>query len=224
VCVSPSVRDSEFSEADAKFVRRGSKLTMRDRAFFTAIVAILTIWAVPGDASLIGTTVDAQMYFGSQSSANCFSIKAIPDCDAVNGSGTTAVIGSASPLFEWPGFDFDTLVNFSSSGLEISFDPDAIGATFNSIHFRFDDPAFSGLTLSLLSTAEFTNSSQYSWSLSGDTISVDTISGLPVQNGAYDFVFALDAASTPEPSTMFPLVSGLVLCGLTVMCRQDSLS
>lgn len=183
-----------------------------------AVVTLLTVvgfgalFNPPALATLIGTQVSGGMFFGG-SSTNCFE----PEfgCDAAPGSGVVATIGTNVPTFVWPGVNFYTTVDFSDDTLRLDFNPDRIGAITAPFQFTFQDSAFAGLQL--VSFGGFASSSEFSYSLSGDTITIDVP---PVSTNFSPYSLTFQVASVPEPSTALLLIVSLGILTVSSMRRR----
>jgi hypothetical protein len=180
---------------------------------FLPVVLAACAFASHGQASLIGTIVDGGMFFHDDPLDNNFDPA---DC----GSGTTAVIGAMSPTFETcvDGEDFNLSADFSASELDINFVPyRGPYVPFEGFQLIFEDPAFDGLTLSLLSFGgPFSSTADFSYSLVGDTLTFNVIDGLLATGFNDPYLASLSLTSTPEPSPIALVPVGLFAVLLVV--------
>jgi hypothetical protein len=154
----------------------------------TVLIAALFACAIPGRASLIGTTVNGGMAFFPRD--NEFDPSEI-------GSGITAVIGASSPTF-------------LASKLNVSFAPYRAGGTAAAFQLTFEDSAFVGVALSLMSYGgPFSSTNDFAYSLVGDTISIN-FAGLPVTGTNDPYTVSFSLAPAPEPSPIVPVLTRLV--------------
>jgi hypothetical protein len=119
-----------------------------------------------------------------------------------------------SPTFETyeNGADFIAIVDFSASELDILSIRSGSAGFSVSYSATFEDPAFTGLTMSLLSFSLFPSASDLPYSVVEDTISFNVVPGLPVSgNVFYTADFSLLPVSASEPFSGVPFAIGLTL-------------
>lgn len=170
-------------------------------------------------AGAIGTSVTGSLLFAGNPNNYFDPSNGFVPSGYLNTSGTVVTV--ASPAVEF-GFSDSTntdLANFSAFQFTIE---DVVGqnvgvsATNSPFTMTFTDTAFSGLTLT--KATDFFPNGGLSYSLVGDTITINWAGGPVKANDDYTSTFAL--SNVPEPSSWGMLGLGVAGAGVMALRRR----
>ncbi len=183
---------------------------MRNIIFLLFPVAtLLSVFALPGNASLVGTSVTGSLTFAGGPS-NYFDpgYGFVPASGYLNSSGTTVTISNSAVEFGYDDGSNLISADFSDNQFTIS-DRVETGGANNGFEMIFTDSAFS--QQSLLRVSDSFPISSYS--VAGNVITLDYAGGTPAVGQTLSATFGV--SPSPEPSTL-GYGSLTVLAGLAV--------
>ncbi|MDQ2776697.1 MAG: hypothetical protein M3Y57_17525 [Acidobacteriota bacterium] len=175
---------------------------------------LLCVFALPGNATLIGTSVDGSLTFTGDPS-NYFDpgYGFVPATGYLNISGTTVTVSDSGVEF---GFDDGASLisaDFSGNHLIIS-DLIAMSGPANSFQMVFTDTAFAGQNLTLISDSYPLSG----YAVSGDGMTLDYAGGNPTVGQTVTANFTV--APVPEPPTFGSLVISMLGVLAILFCRR----
>ena len=169
---------------------------MRRLAFtLLSTAALLSVFSLPGNAALVGTSVTGSLTFGGDPS-NYFDpgYGFVPATGYLNIGGTTATVSNSAVEF---GFD-DGASRISADFFDTQFtisDLIESSGTNNSFQMIFADPAFAGQSLFPVSDSfPFSHDS-----IVGDLLTLNYAGGAPLTGQTLTATF--NVVPSPEPST-----------------------
>ncbi len=171
-------------------------MSMRNLLFLLLPAAILlSVFALPGSAALVGTSVTGSLTFAADPS-NYFdpAYGFVPATGYLNASGTTVTISNSAVEFGFDDASSLISADFSDTQLTINDLIETAGPT-NSFQTLFTDTAFAGQSLALVSDSF----PLADYSVAGDVITLDYSGGNPTVGQTLTATFNL--VSTPEPAT-----------------------
>ena len=184
--------------------------------FFALLVFALT---VPARASLIGTSVTGSFNINGVS-GNLFDAAngSVPAVGFLNSGGaTTVLIGEPAIEFGYHDSQDTITANFTNTQLIITdfyFGP----GSHNGASFTFNDPAFTGISLS---SNSYPGAPTFSDVANLITVSVPAVAAANLTAGStYSTTF--NVTSVPEPPSLLPVSAGLVLLSLVMSRRRPA--
>ena len=211
-CCSPFAARQPFGLTLGNMQIRGVGTTLVRALCLTAMLS--SGWASATAGSLSGSSVTAELYFGSDFSDNLFYPPTTTGC--LNSGGATVTVSDTAPEFCYFLAGYVSVdLNDTTPELTVTYNTLPMG-TIPALTIYLTDTAFEGLTLSKLSDS-FPGG--LTSDLEGDQLT------LTWPGGEADFVppcetstchsatFDLTPAPVPEPSTVLLVAAGaLVLC------------
>ncbi len=169
---------------------------------------LLSVFSLPGNATLVGTAVTGSLSFSGDPSNYFDPGYGFVPAGFLNLSGTTVTVSDSAAEFGYDDGASRISANFSDSSVTINDLIELSGAT-NAFRLTFTDAAFAGRHL--VAGANSLPLSDYS--LNGDVITLDYPGGNPSQGQTLTAVFTITSA--PEPATPgFIAISALLFLAL----------
>ncbi len=176
------------------------------------IAVLLSVLALPANATLVGTSVDGSLTFTADPSNYFDPGYGFVPAGYLNLSGTTVTVSGSGVEF---GFDDGASLisaDFSSNHLIIS-DLTEMPGPANSFQMTFTDAAFAGQNLILVSDGF----PLAGYAVSGDVMTLDYAGGNPTVGRTVTANFTV--APAPEPPTFGSLVVAMLAILAILFCR-----
>lgn len=182
-----------------------------------AVAGLLGSMAQPTQAAvdLTGTTVRGVLkYGGAPNLYDC--VVPFQECPP----GTDArIVGNGIEFSSSILHDFPIYADLDATSVEVNFYPYFFMPWWRNlgpIRFTFQDAAFVGTRVSLLSFSGFDSPDQFSYSLVGDTITIEAPEFSVI---AIPYDIKLQVAAVPEPTTYLVMAAGLLGAGFATRRR-----
>jgi hypothetical protein len=166
---------------------------------------LLSLLSVPGNATLVGTSVTGSITFSGDPSNYFNPGYGFVPAGYLNVSGTTVTVSDSALEFGYDDGASRISANFSDSSVTIS-DLIELSGPPNAFRLTFTDTAFAGQHL--VAGADSLPLSDYS--LVGDVITLDYPGGNPSQGQTLSAIFTITSA--PEPATLGLISISALLC------------
>lgn len=179
------------------------------------ISILLSVYALPGNATLVNTSVTGSLTFAGHAS-NYFDpgFGFVPATGYLNTSGTTVTISDSAIEFGFDDGGSLITADFSDNQVTVKDLIETPGPT-NSFQMMFTDPAFAGQYL-LRAADSFPLSG---FSLTGNVITFDYAGGNPTTGQTLSATFNVTAV--PEPSTLGSLSVAVLAAVAFSFARRD---